>query len=295
MLISFKDYNEYMEGTYMIRLLTIMLALVLISGCGAKQVSQPVEGKLGNEKQKQVEEKVIKTNLETSLQVRQESDKLVFDISLMNKGNDMVELTFSSGQKYEIVVTNDQGEEVYRFSEGKMFTQALQLIELKAGDQVNWTEEWNMTAEGQGIANGAYTVEAEVLIQEDDKLSIEPKQLTAQEKVNIELSSTANELENKAFRNIKVEGSKGSYVVTGEARVFEATFHYAVTEGHKYYIEGWATVAEGGPSWSPFTLELKIPEDQLPVNGSVILELYEESADDGSAVNQLFVPLDKIG
>ena len=42
----------------------------------------------------------------------------------------------------------------------------------------------------------------------------------------VNISHEKEQIENKAFRNIQVSGSQGQYIVTGEARVFEATFHY---------------------------------------------------------------------
>lgn len=102
-------------------------------------------------------------------------------------------------------------------------------------------------------------------------------------------------LENDAFRNISVTGQRGEYTITGEARVWEATMHYAVSDGHVYFVEDFYTLPEGAPNWAPFSLNISIPEERLPVNGTVMLELFEISAKDGSQVNLLFVPLETIG
>jgi hypothetical protein len=98
--------------------------------------------------------------------------------------------------------------------------------------------------------------------------------------------------ENQAFRNISVTGSQGNYVVTGEARIFEATVQYEVEDGHYVYLEGFVTASEGAPSWGTFTIDLNIPEADLPNNATMMLILFEESAMDGSHVNQLFVVLE---
>lgn len=97
---------------------------------------------------------------------------------------------------------------------------------------------------------------------------------------------------NSAFCNVQVSGSGGHYIVTGEGRVFEAVMAYAVEDGHNYLLEENYMLDEGAPSWSPFQLEIDIPEDQLPHNGTLILELFEYSANDGSRINTLIIPLE---
>jgi hypothetical protein len=101
-------------------------------------------------------------------------------------------------------------------------------------------------------------------------------------------------VENKAFRNIKITGSKGKYTITGEARVFEATMNYAVSDGHNYLVEDFLTLDMGAPEWSAFTLDINIPEEKLPVNGTLILEIFEYSAEDGSVINSLNIPLESF-
>ena len=98
--------------------------------------------------------------------------------------------------------------------------------------------------------------------------------------------------ENQAFRNITVSGSQGNYVVSGEARVFEATVQYEVEDGHFIYQEGFVTASEGAPGWGTFTLNINIPEASLPEYGTLSLILFEESAEDGSRMHELIVTLD---
>lgn len=99
-------------------------------------------------------------------------------------------------------------------------------------------------------------------------------------------------LENAAFRNIEVSGSQGQYLVTGEARIFEATLQYEVSDGHFVFLKDFATASTGAPDWGTFALELNIPEEDLPTNGTLTVYLYEESAKDGSIINELPVVLE---
>ena len=97
---------------------------------------------------------------------------------------------------------------------------------------------------------------------------------------------------NQAFRNISVSGSSGNYVITGEARVFEATIQYEVEDGHYIYVEGFVTASEGAPGWGTFTINIDIPEADLPDNATLMLILFEESAQDGSRLHEMPVVLE---
>ncbi|SEO03581.1 Gmad2 immunoglobulin-like domain-containing protein [Paenibacillus sp. OV219] len=99
-------------------------------------------------------------------------------------------------------------------------------------------------------------------------------------------------IQNNAFRNVQIAGSAGKYTVTGEGRVFEAMMSYAVEDGHNYLLEKNYMLSEGAPAWSAFKLDLLIPANKLPKNGTLMLQLFEYSAKDGSKVNILNIPLE---
>jgi hypothetical protein len=113
------------------------------------------------------------------------------------------------------------------------------------------------------------------------------------EKLNqVEIGYAEQAIENQAFRNIVVSGFQGNYAVTGEASVFEGTIQYEVEDGHFVLLQGFATASAGGPAWGTFTINIQIPEGNLPQNGLLRLVLFEESAKDGSRINELLVPLE---
>lgn len=99
---------------------------------------------------------------------------------------------------------------------------------------------------------------------------------------------------NGAFRVESVVGRNGRYTVIGKARVFEAVMHYAVSDGHDYLLEEMVMLDAGAPAWAPFELNIEIPEEKLPKNGSLTVELFEYSAKDGSRVNEWFVVLENF-
>ncbi|WP_168121176.1 Gmad2 immunoglobulin-like domain-containing protein [Paenibacillus sp. HB172176] len=100
---------------------------------------------------------------------------------------------------------------------------------------------------------------------------------------------------NEAYCNVTISGSGGQYLVTGEGRVFEGVVNYAVSDGSNYLLEGIKQLDEGAPEWSDFTIAVAIPANQLPANGTLTLELFEESANDGSRIHELIVPMETFG
>lgn len=216
-------------------------------------------------------------------------DHAVFTIKLVNDSDQEIEVTFSSGQKYEIVVTDKEGEEVYRYSANKRFTQALETLTIPAKNQLSWKDQWGLQVDGSRVPAGEYDVKIAVKVNEVNGQSVTEDQFVTEDDLVVTKA-------NSAFRNINVEKQDtGKYKVTGEARVFEGSFSYTVEDGHSYLIEETPVkVDEGAPSWSSFTIEVDIPKDQLPVNGALNLMLFERSAKDNSQVNVMPVQLDHI-
>ena len=56
-----------------------------------------------------------------------------------------IDLMFSSGQQFEVTITDEAGTEVYRFSEGRGFTMALVYKTINPGEAFKWQDEWDMT------------------------------------------------------------------------------------------------------------------------------------------------------
>jgi len=98
-------------------------------------------------------------------------------------------------------------------------------------------------------------------------------------------------LQNVAFRiyeptpNTEV---KDRIVVRGLARVFEGTIMYEFEDGHYILDEGFTTATEGAPGWGEF--EITIELDEVANNTGTVI-LFEESAEDGSRINELKIPV----
>jgi hypothetical protein len=64
-------------------------------------------------------------------------------LHVANAGKKNVELAFPSGQTHDVAVLDEQGREVWRWSEGKLFTQSFQTKMLGSGDTVTFDESWS--------------------------------------------------------------------------------------------------------------------------------------------------------
>ena len=78
-----------------------------------------------------------------------------FALHVTNRADKNLELMFPSGQTHEFVVTDDTGHEVWRWSEGRMFTQALQSRLLAGAETATYEESWQ-----PGTRTGRFTVVA---------------------------------------------------------------------------------------------------------------------------------------
>ncbi len=66
-----------------------------------------------------------------------------FALDVRNNTKKMVELRFPSGKTHDFIVKNASGQEVWRWSKSRMFTQGLQNKLVKAKDAAVFVEEWS--------------------------------------------------------------------------------------------------------------------------------------------------------
>ena len=106
--------------------------------------------------------------------------KVVFDFELVSHYTKPKDLLFGSGQQFELTITDEKGEEVYRFSDGKFFTLALVTETVNPGEALKWQDEWDMTdKEGNKLTTGKYTAKIDIMVvPEENSEKIEESQLT---------------------------------------------------------------------------------------------------------------------
>jgi hypothetical protein len=72
-----------------------------------------------------------------------DADKLRFALRVTNNTSKMLELRFPDGQTHDFVVKDFAGKEVWRWSEGRMFTSAMRSETLKGKGETVFEESWN--------------------------------------------------------------------------------------------------------------------------------------------------------
>jgi hypothetical protein len=83
---------------------------------------------------------------------KDDADKLRFTLSVRNNTSKMVELRFPDGQTHDFVVKDFAGKEVWRWSQGRMFTSPMRSETLKGKGKTEFEESWN--SKGQ---HGSFT------------------------------------------------------------------------------------------------------------------------------------------
>ena len=85
-------------------------------------------------------------SLDAALEV-ESGDPVTFALTVTNAGDDPRELTFRSGLDADFAVSRD-GEECWRWSDGRMFTQALRTETVAPGESRTYTETWEPPESG---------------------------------------------------------------------------------------------------------------------------------------------------
>ncbi len=132
---------------------------------------------------------IAKGRFETKGSYEIKDGEVVLNFELMSHYTEAQELMFSSGQQFEVTITDEQGEEVYRYSDNRFFTMALVHKSIHPGEALTWQDDWDMTnKEGEKLTSGKYKVEIRIMVvtEEDDEIIQESELKTV---LNIDLSS----------------------------------------------------------------------------------------------------------
>lgn len=112
-------------------------------------------------------------------------------------------------------------------------------------------------------------------------------------RLSLPLQEGSYNRENNGFKGIQINHPQVIYHVSGQARVFEGTYQYAVSDGHDYLAKGMGRASRGEPDWGKFGETIRIPLETMPVNGTLILELYATDKKSGQPVYAHHVVMDQ--
>lgn len=71
-----------------------------------------------------------------------------FAFTVTNESSKKVEVRFRDGRTHDLIVLDSLGREVWRWSEGRLFTQSMQNRVLRASDTIAFDESWRAPAPG---------------------------------------------------------------------------------------------------------------------------------------------------
>lgn len=200
-------------------------------------------------------------------------EKVEFELLIKNNEDTPLYFEFPTSQYFEISVTDPSGQEVYRYSKGRFFLQALQTIKIDPHQTYRKVESWDYIVNGKRAPAGQYTVTATLLPRKlNDKPLSNQQRIVNKVKFNLPA-------ENPVIRNVKVEGSSGKYLITGDTKGSNGTLYYIVEDGHVEYIAEKPIKTPDGQDWEHFKIEVDIPKEKLPTNGTLLLNVYERSSE----------------
>ncbi len=87
----------------------------------------------------------------SSLDVRVDNE-VHFALKVRNDGDRKVEVNFPSGMTHDIAVLDERGRQVWRWSDGRLFTSAYQNKVLRSDDTLSFSESWKAPAPGRYTA-----------------------------------------------------------------------------------------------------------------------------------------------
>jgi len=104
----------------------------------------------------------VVSTLSTDKKIYKVGEEIEMTIVLQNRTDEPVNLTFNSGKNYDFIVKKlPENKEVWRWSGGKFFTEALMSMMLDPGERKTFVFKWNQKDnDSKKIEFGTYKVEA---------------------------------------------------------------------------------------------------------------------------------------
>lgn len=102
-------------------------------------------------------------------------------LNVRNTSGETLVVPFSSGQKYDFEAWRDN-RLVWRWSHGRVFTQALQQVRVRPGETLTYKETWNLrNNDGEKVPPGEYVIRAYPTIQGQRNRIVASERLTVTE------------------------------------------------------------------------------------------------------------------
>ena len=136
-------------------LIPLLLAGAVALACNSRSHSDASVSPSANTTRHAMTKHAKGTTIATQFNVRADQKKIDFALHLTNATKKGIELEFPSGQEYDFTVVDSTGRVVYRWANGRMFTQALQNRQLDSGETMRFEERAETS-----LPSGRYVAEA---------------------------------------------------------------------------------------------------------------------------------------
>ncbi|WP_411955098.1 BsuPI-related putative proteinase inhibitor [Alkalibacillus sp. S2W] len=143
---------------FVLLIISFGVGLVACNGNGEASGGSEESENEGNDSNNETGDLVDSFSFDGEAQV--EDKRVVFNMTLTYEGDEPVELTFPSGQKFDVNVTQaDTEKSAYRYSADRSFTQAIQTENLESGDTLNYKDTWEISESPNTVESGKYQAE----------------------------------------------------------------------------------------------------------------------------------------
>lgn len=123
--------------------LTLVAVAVLAFACGPRQRSESGADQSPATRTARSGDAPLAPSLDVSVK-----DDVRFSFEIANAGSKKLELKFPDGRTHDVIVLDSLGREVWRWSEGRFFTQSVQNRVLRISDSIRFEEAWKDAAPG---------------------------------------------------------------------------------------------------------------------------------------------------
>jgi len=120
------------------------MAAFLLAACGTESDTMPEDPESGGE--------IIEGEVTSTIE---ETDNGTYRYTVKNDTQEAVTFNFTSGQRYDFTLTDEQGNEVFRMSSVSMYTQALGEEILRQGEEL----QYEIQVPEANLEPGTYTLE----------------------------------------------------------------------------------------------------------------------------------------
>ncbi|WP_404336851.1 BsuPI-related putative proteinase inhibitor [Planococcus rifietoensis] len=124
--------------------LLLLMAALMLAACGTESDNSPEDPESGGE--------IIEGEVTSTIE---KTDNGTYRYTVKNDTQEAVTFNFTSGQRYDFTLTDEQGNEVFRMSSVSMYTQALGEEILRQGEEL----QYEIQVPEANLEPGTYTLE----------------------------------------------------------------------------------------------------------------------------------------